>query len=117
MSPVRAIGSWRAAVGMPKKFQGENSKAVTARARKAEAQAVADACKKQQEEDALWEETDKHVLKKEQRKVGKASFFSYGAVHTSGFGFKICGFLIFVRADQADWTHVRDIHFTVSVIC
>lgn len=54
---------------MPKKFQGENSKAATARARKAEAKAVADACKKQQEEDALWEETDKHVLKKEQRKV------------------------------------------------
>lgn len=61
--------SWRAAVGMPKKFQGENSKAATARARKAEAKAVADACKKQQEEDALWQETDKHVLKKEQRKV------------------------------------------------
>lgn len=54
---------------MPKKFQGENSKAVTARARKAEAKAVADARKKQQEEDALWQETDKHVLKKEQRKV------------------------------------------------
>ncbi|XP_011613326.1 coiled-coil domain-containing protein 124 [Takifugu rubripes] len=56
---------------MPKKFQGENSKAVTARARKAEAKAVADARKKQQEEDALWEETDKHVLKKEQRKGDK----------------------------------------------
>lgn len=54
---------------MPKKFQGENSKAATARARKAEAKAVADARKKQQEEDALWEETDKHVLRKEQRKV------------------------------------------------
>ncbi|KAM3619133.1 uncharacterized protein V6R79_003544 [Siganus canaliculatus] len=56
---------------MPKKFQGENSKAATARARKAEAKAVADARKKQQEEDALWEETDKHVLKKEQRKDDK----------------------------------------------
>lgn len=54
---------------MPKKFQGENSKAATARARKAEAKAVADARKKQQEEDALWQETDKHVLKKGQRKV------------------------------------------------
>lgn len=54
---------------MPKKFQGENSKALTARARKAEAKAVADARKKQEEEDALWEETDKHVLKKGQRKV------------------------------------------------
>lgn len=101
---------------MPKKFQGENSKAVTARARKAEAKAVADARKKQQEEDALWEETDKHVLKKEQRKVGK-TFFLYGTTHTSGFGFKIYGFLIFVCADQADWTHIRNINFTVNVIC
>lgn len=66
---IKLFLSWRAAVGMPKKFQGENSKAATARARKAEAKAVADACKKQQEEDALWQETDKHVLKKEQRKV------------------------------------------------
>lgn len=54
---------------MPKKFQGENSKAATAKARKAEVKAVADARKKKQEEDALWQETDKHVLKKEQRKV------------------------------------------------
>ncbi|XP_034035922.1 coiled-coil domain-containing protein 124 [Thalassophryne amazonica] len=56
---------------MPKKFQGENSKAATARARKAEAKAVAEARKKQEEEDALWQETDKHVLKKEQRKDDK----------------------------------------------
>lgn len=56
---------------MPKKFQGENSKAATAKARKAEAKAVADARKKQLEEDALWQETDKHVLKKEQRKDDK----------------------------------------------
>ncbi|XP_075896703.1 coiled-coil domain-containing protein 124 [Nelusetta ayraudi] len=56
---------------MPKKFQGDNSKAATARARKAEAKAVADARKKQQEEDALWQETDKHVLKKGQRKDDK----------------------------------------------
>lgn len=58
---------------MPKKFQGENSKAATARARKAEAKAVADARKKKEEEDALWQETDKHVLKKEQRKVRSLS--------------------------------------------
>ncbi|XP_034387540.1 coiled-coil domain-containing protein 124 [Cyclopterus lumpus] len=56
---------------MPKKFQGENSKAATAKARKAEVKAVADACKKKQEEDALWQETDKHVLKKGQRKDDK----------------------------------------------
>lgn len=56
---------------MPKKFQGENSKAATARARKAEAKAVADARKKQEEEDAQWQETDKHVIKKGQRKDDK----------------------------------------------
>ncbi|XP_054458472.1 coiled-coil domain-containing protein 124 [Anoplopoma fimbria] len=56
---------------MPKKFQGENSKAATAKARKAEVKAVADARKKQQEEDALWQETDKLVLKKGQRKDEK----------------------------------------------
>lgn len=56
---------------MPKKFQGENSKAATAKARKAEAKAVADADKKKQEEDALWQETDKLVLKKGQRKDDK----------------------------------------------
>lgn len=54
---------------MPKKFLGENSKAAAARARKAEAKVEADAVKKKEEEDALWEETDKHVLKKGQRKV------------------------------------------------
>ncbi|XP_046893110.1 coiled-coil domain-containing protein 124 [Hypomesus transpacificus] len=56
---------------MPKKFQGENSKAATAKARKAEAKAVVDARKKQELEDALWQENDKHVLKKEQRKDDK----------------------------------------------
>ncbi|KAM7387992.1 hypothetical protein PAMP_024196 [Pampus punctatissimus] len=56
---------------MPKKFQGENSKAATARARKAEAKAVEDARKKKEEDDALWQETDKHVLKKGQRKDDK----------------------------------------------
>ncbi|KAM3876055.1 coiled-coil domain-containing protein 124 [Diretmus argenteus] len=56
---------------MPKKFQGENSKAATAKARKAEAKAVVDARNKKVEEDALWQENDKHVLKKEQRKDDK----------------------------------------------
>jgi len=55
---------------MPKKFQGENSKSATARARKAEAKAVADAQKQKDLEDALWQDNDKHVMKKEQRKVG-----------------------------------------------
>ncbi|KAB5567062.1 hypothetical protein PHYPO_G00228490 [Pangasianodon hypophthalmus] len=56
---------------MPKKFQGENSKSAAARARKAEAKAAADAKKQQELEDALWQESDKHVLKKEQRKDEK----------------------------------------------
>ncbi|XP_056319940.1 coiled-coil domain-containing protein 124 [Danio aesculapii] len=56
---------------MPKKFQGENSKSATARARKAEAKAVADARKQKELEDALWEDNDKHVVKKEQRKDDK----------------------------------------------
>ncbi|XP_053320369.1 coiled-coil domain-containing protein 124 [Spea bombifrons] len=56
---------------MPKKFQGENSKSATARARKAEAKAVADAKRKQDLEDAFWKEDDKHVLRKEQRKEEK----------------------------------------------
>ncbi|XDV49389.1 hypothetical protein PO909_018652 [Leuciscus waleckii] len=56
---------------MPKKFQGENSKSATARARKAEAKAVADAQKQKDLEDALWQDNDKHVMKKEQRKDDK----------------------------------------------
>lgn len=55
---------------MPKKFQGENSKSATARARKAEAKAVADARKQKELEDALWQDDNKHVMKKEQRRVG-----------------------------------------------
>ncbi|KAL7829101.1 hypothetical protein SRHO_G00327350 [Serrasalmus rhombeus] len=57
--------------GMPKKFQGENSKSAAARVRKAEAKAAADARKQQELEDALWQESDKHVLKKGQRKDEK----------------------------------------------
>lgn len=56
-------------LGMPKKFQGENSKSVTARARKAEAKAVEDARRQKELEDALWEDNDKHVMKKQQRSV------------------------------------------------
>lgn len=56
---------------MPKKFQGENTKSAAARARKADAKAVADAKRQQEQEDALWKDEDKHVLKKEQRKEDK----------------------------------------------
>ncbi|XP_030640815.1 coiled-coil domain-containing protein 124 [Chanos chanos] len=56
---------------MPKKFQGENSKSAAAKARRAEAKAVADARRQKEQEDALWVDNDKHVLKKEQRKDDK----------------------------------------------
>lgn len=54
---------------MPKKFQGENTKSAAARARKAEAKAAADAKRQQELEDAYWKDEDKHVMRKEQRKV------------------------------------------------
>ncbi|XP_068098846.1 coiled-coil domain-containing protein 124 [Hyperolius riggenbachi] len=56
---------------MPKKFQGENTKSSAARARKAEAKAVADAKRQQALEDAFWQDDDKHVLRKEHRKEEK----------------------------------------------
>ncbi|KAG8594738.1 hypothetical protein GDO81_001316 [Engystomops pustulosus] len=56
---------------MPKKFQGENTKSAAARARKAEAKAVADAKRQQDLEDAYWQDDDKHVQRKEQRKEEK----------------------------------------------
>ncbi|MEE6522858.1 hypothetical protein FKM82_021499 [Ascaphus truei] len=54
---------------MPKKFQGENTKSATARARKAEAKAVADARRQKELEDAFWQDDDKHANRKGQRKV------------------------------------------------
>ncbi|XP_075062919.1 coiled-coil domain-containing protein 124 [Mixophyes fleayi] len=56
---------------MPKKFQSENTKSAAARARKAEAKAVADAKRQQALEDAFWQDDDKHVIRKEQRKEEK----------------------------------------------
>ncbi|XP_067666682.1 coiled-coil domain-containing protein 124-like [Haliotis asinina] len=56
---------------MPKKFKGENSKAVEARARR-DAQKHAEQEKKQKEaEDELWRDDDKHVARKQQRKEDK----------------------------------------------
>lgn len=83
--------------GMPKKFQGENSKSATARARKAEAKAVADARKKQEEEDALWQENDKHVLKKEQRRVSHVPL-CYGQVRLF---FWMLGFVLVIMDDSS----------------
>ncbi|KAL7637416.1 UNVERIFIED_CONTAM: hypothetical protein RMT77_012167 [Armadillidium vulgare] len=56
---------------MPKKFQSENTKAVVARARKAEKAAAEKAEKEKAAEDALWKEDDKLICKKIQRKEEK----------------------------------------------
>lgn len=56
---------------MPKKFQTENTKAVQARTRKAEAKAAEKARKEKEKEDAAWEDNDKHIAKKQQRKEDK----------------------------------------------
>ena len=54
---------------MPKKWKGDNPKAAEARERK-EAKKQAELDRKQRaEEDAYWQDDDKHVQKKEQRKV------------------------------------------------
>ena len=53
---------------MPKKFAGENSKAVQAKARKAEARNVEVDKKAKAAEDALWAEDDKLVLRKQEKK-------------------------------------------------
>ncbi|XP_018410580.1 PREDICTED: coiled-coil domain-containing protein 124 [Nanorana parkeri] len=56
---------------MPKKFQGENTKSAAARARRADAKAVADAKRQQALEDAYWQDDDKHAVRKEHRKEEK----------------------------------------------
>lgn len=57
-------------INMPKKFVGENSKAVAARARKAAVKEAESIKKAKQEEDKAWEDNDKQVLKKKQKQVG-----------------------------------------------
>lgn len=54
---------------MPKKFAGENSKAVAARARKASAKETENLKKQKEQEEAYWKDDDKQILKKQQRKV------------------------------------------------
>ncbi len=54
---------------MPKKFKGENTKAQEARARRSAAKEAADAAKQKAIEDEYWRDDDKHVAKKQQRKV------------------------------------------------
>lgn len=54
---------------MPKKFKGTNSKAEEARARKEAVKVEERERKQKEEEDKLWEDNDKHVQRKQQRKV------------------------------------------------
>lgn len=54
---------------MPKKFVGENSKAVAARARKAAAKEAENVKKAIEAEDKAWEDNDKQLLKKKQKQV------------------------------------------------
>ncbi|XP_054277722.1 coiled-coil domain-containing protein 124 [Macrosteles quadrilineatus] len=53
---------------MPKKFVGENSKAVAAKARKAAAEEEKAALKQKQLEDEYWKDDDKSLAKKQARK-------------------------------------------------
>nr|CAD2168871.1 unnamed protein product [Meloidogyne enterolobii] len=53
---------------MPKKFQGENTKAAASKARKADAKAAEKERQDREREDALWADDNKHVQRKMQRK-------------------------------------------------
>lgn len=56
---------------MPKKFQGENTKAAEAKARKGAALAAAEEMKSKAKEDEFWTDDDKNVQRKFQRKDEK----------------------------------------------
>lgn len=56
-------------INMPKKFVGENSKAVAARARKAAAKEAENIKKAIEAEDKAWEDNSKQMLKKKQKQV------------------------------------------------
>jgi hypothetical protein len=55
--------------GMPKKFKGENTKSAVAKARKQEQREEEIAKKEKEKEDEYWRDDDKHIAKKQQRKV------------------------------------------------
>ena len=56
---------------MPKKFSGENTKSAQAKARKDAVRVAAEDKKLKEEEDKLWEDNDKYVLRKQERKEEK----------------------------------------------
>lgn len=66
---------------MPKKFKGENSKAVEAKARKAAVVHAAADAKQKAAEDALWEDDDKQNARKAQRKVCDTDRLHVQGVH------------------------------------
>lgn len=65
---------------MPKKFKGENSKAVVAKERKSALREAAEQEKKKQEEDEYWRDDDKHVTRKHDRKVWHSVYIGTSAV-------------------------------------
>ncbi|GJQ87590.1 hypothetical protein Trydic_g17428 [Trypoxylus dichotomus] len=54
---------------MPKKYAGENSKAQAVKARRIAAKEAEEIKKQKELEDAHWKDNDKHVLRKQQRKI------------------------------------------------
>ena len=53
---------------MPKNFGGENSKSAQAKARKDAVRIETNEKKQREAEDKLWEDNDKHVLRKQEKK-------------------------------------------------
>ena len=76
---------------MPKKFKGTNSKAEEARARKDAVRLAEKERKQREEEDKYWEDNDKHVMKKQQRKVRFCLQVNYGSC---------CGQLVDLKSRQ-----------------
>ena len=64
---------WLYSTMPPKKFREPNSKAVVARERKAAAKREEEERRKREEEDEYWRDDDKHVMRKQDRKVSELS--------------------------------------------
>lgn len=64
---------------MPKKFKGENSKAAVAKERKSSAREAVEHEKKRKEEEEYWRDDNKHVQKKQERKVWHPLALKYRA--------------------------------------
>jgi len=89
---------------MPKKFRGENSKAVEARARKAAQKEAENERQQRQLEDEFWKEDDKNVLKKLQRKVGD-DLALYLTASQSSYRMTRLSCLAFSRLQSDSWLH------------